>query len=92
MLLQVELQRVLDQCTNPSDAASPDAFCEGPGLLTFRDGPKAQKEDPAIRSTLETLRPCAVDLQATVAAEAVTGLTTLPRGHTPQPSDHGLTD
>ena len=38
-----ELQRVLDECTNDSDAASPNAWCEN--HLTFRDAPKRTGDD-----------------------------------------------
>eukprot|EP00966_Prymnesium_polylepis_P156461 3615010-Prymnesium_polylepis.1 len=33
-----KLQQILDGCSNPSDAASPDQFCES--YLTFRGTPK----------------------------------------------------
>ena len=58
---EVELQAVLDGCSNDSDAAMPNAFCED--FLTFRDGPRrramAAEEDGAIRQSLEhpTSRP-----------------------------------
>jgi len=75
-----ELQRVLDECSNESDAASPDAFCEGD--LTFRDGPKnGQKPDDDILAALRALQPATpLDLRATVAPEPITDLATLPRG------------
>ena len=84
-----ELQHVLDSCENESDAASPDAFCSGEAkqkdsvaYLTYADAPKRQKEDDNIASTLaqhvHTLP--AGTLQATVSAEAVSGVSTLPRG------------
>jgi len=69
---------VLDQCTNPSDAASPDAFCEN--FLTFRDVKDGQKDDSVIRETLEALQPPPTDYRATVSPEAVTGVSALPRG------------
>lgn len=72
------LQRVLDECINYSDAASPDAFCDN--YLTYRDAPKYQKQDDAIRATLETLQPPLINTRATVSPEAVTGVSALPQG------------
>ena len=84
-----ELQHVLDSCENESDAASPDAFCSGEAkqkdsvaYLTYADAPKRQKEDDNIASTLAQLVHTlpAGTRQATVSAEAVSGVSTLPRG------------
>jgi len=78
---ETELQRVLDECSNDSDAASPDAFCED--FLTYRDGNKTtgvQKEDDNIRGTLEPLQPTpSLRPQLTVTTEAITNISTLPR-------------
>ena len=90
-----ELQHVLDSCENESDAASPDAFCSGEAkqkdsvaYLTYADAPKRQKEDDNIASTLaqhvHTLP--AGTLQATVSAEAVSGVSTLPPSRPPPPA------
>lgn len=76
-----ELQRVLDECNNYSDAASPDAFCED--FLTFRGYKKEtgkQRQDADMKSTLRAIQPPALRLRETVSPEAVTGITALPRG------------
>ena len=47
---ETELQRVLDNCENPSEAANPDAFCSD--WLTFRGKEKeegVQTQDDEIR-------------------------------------------
>ena len=47
---ETELQRVLDNCENPSEAANPDAFCSD--WLTFRGKGKeegVQTQDDEIR-------------------------------------------
>ena len=47
---EIELQRVLDNCDNPSEAANPDAFCSD--WLTFRGKGKeegVQTQDDEIR-------------------------------------------
>lgn len=75
---QGELQTVLDECSNDSDAAMPDAWCET--HLTFRDAPKAQKEDDDIAAGLRPFQPPVLDLQRTVSPEAVTDVAALPRG------------
>jgi len=77
-----KLQQILDGCSNPSDAASPDQFCES--YLTFRGTPKqsgVQTADDDIRAGLEALQTTPpLDLRKTVSAEAVDNVTTLPRG------------
>ncbi|GMH69991.1 hypothetical protein TrRE_jg3344 [Triparma retinervis] len=76
-----ELQAILDGCSNDSDAASPDQFCES--NLTFRSTKTSgvQVEDDKIRSGLDAIQTTAnPDMQKTVSTEAVTGIKTLPRG------------
>merc|ERR1711973_455608 len=79
--VESELQRVLDNCENESEAASPDAFCSD--WLTFRGKDKTegeQTEDGDIRSDLETIQPSPVDTRGLISPEAVTGVPQLPRG------------
>jgi len=74
------LQRVLDECNNYSDAANPDAWCEGPGLLTFRDAPK-RSGDERIVEKLEELQPNPpLDPRATITTEDIDNVLELPRG------------
>lgn len=74
------LQQVLDNCINYSEAAMPDAWCEGPGLLTFRDAPKITGDENIIQK-LQPLQPNPpLDPQATVTAEAIDNIAVLPRG------------
>ena len=76
-----ELQDVLDDCENESDAANPDAFCSD--FLTFRGKAKqegVQVEDSDIRSDLEKIQPETVDTKATISPEAVTNIPKLPEG------------
>ena len=73
-----ELQTVLDECSNESDGANPDAWCES--HVTFRDAPKKQG-DSGIVSKLTTLQPnVKVDTKALITQEAITQITALPRG------------
>ena len=53
---QTELQTILDGCSNPSDASSPDQFCET--HLTFRSTKTSgvQTQDSDIRTGLEALQ------------------------------------
>lgn len=73
------LQRVLDECSNDSFAAMPDAFCEQ--QLRFRT-PKQTGEagdDENIVEKLRALQPNPpLDLQRTVSPEAITNVATLP--------------
>ena len=76
-----ELQSVLDNCENYSDAANPDAFCSD--FLTFRGKAKqegVQVQDDDIRADLEKIQPPMVDLKGTISPEAVTGIPELLRG------------
>ena len=76
-----ELQYVLDNCDNDSEAAMPDAFCSD--FLTFRGKPKqegVQVEDFDIRGDLEKIQPDPIDTKATISAEQVTNVPQPPRG------------
>ena len=76
-----ELQDVLDNCENHSDAASPDAFCSD--FLTFRGKPKQEGEqvqDDDIKSDLEKIQPNMVDIKGTISPEDVSGIPELLRG------------
>jgi len=77
----VQLQRILDGCSNPSDAAMPDQFCET--HLTFRQ-PKVSgvsTEDDDIRAKLEEIHTVPnPDLRAIVSAEAIDTIAAFPRG------------
>ena len=76
-----ELQNVLDNCDNPSDAASPNAYCSD--FLTFRGKPKeegVQFEDLDIAADLKKIQPDPVDIRGLISPEEVTGVLELPRG------------
>jgi len=76
-----ELQRVLDNCENESEAANPDAFCSD--WLTFRGKGKTEGEqvdDDTIVSDLNDIQPPAVDTRATISPEAVTNVPQVPSG------------
>ena len=76
-----ELQNVLDNCDNDSEAAMPDAFCSD--FLTFRGKPKqegVQVEDFDIREDLESIQPSPIDIKATISSEEVTNVPQPPRG------------
>lgn len=72
-----ELQNVLDNCQNDSDAASPDAWCET--FLTFRDAPKVLGEDDLIVTKLNTFQPDPFDT-TTITDEVINNTSQLPRG------------
>eukprot|EP00931_Biecheleriopsis_adriatica_P105709 TRINITY_DN8024_c0_g1_i1.p1 TRINITY_DN8024_c0_g1~~TRINITY_DN8024_c0_g1_i1.p1 ORF type:complete len:482 (+),score=75.40 TRINITY_DN8024_c0_g1_i1:71-1447(+) len=72
------LQNALDNCNNPSEAASPDAFCDT--FFTFQDAPKKQKEDPAIFATLQKYKPSVIFPTNTITTEQISNIHTLPRG------------
>jgi len=73
---EAQLQRVLDECSNDSEAASSDAWCEN--HLSFRDMPKL-KGDERIVEKLKGLQPNPpLDLQLTVSSEPVTAIPKLP--------------
>ncbi|GMH88636.1 hypothetical protein TrVE_jg3270 [Triparma verrucosa] len=78
---QTKLQSILDGCSNGSDAASPDQFCED--FLTFRQTKVSgvQTEDDQIRTKLEAiqLHPNP-DMKKTVSAEPVDNIASLVRG------------
>ena len=76
-----ELQRVLDNCENDSEAAMPTAYCSD--WLTFRGKGKTegvQVDDEQIRKDLEDIQPALIDTKATISAEEVTNISQLPRG------------
>jgi len=76
-----ELQNVLDNCENPSDAANPDAYCSD--FLTFRGKPKeegVQFEDLDIAADLEKIQPDPIDIRGLISPEEVTEIAELPRG------------
>jgi hypothetical protein len=76
-----KLQQILDGCSNESDAASPDAFCED--LLDFRVEKETgkQTEDDDIRGGLEAIQTTQdPDMQRTVSTEKVDNIAVLPRG------------
>ena len=78
---ETELQRVLDNCDNYSEAANPDAFCSD--WLTFRGKGKTegvQVDDDVIRKDLETIQPAPIDIQGTISPEQVTNVAEVPRG------------
>ena len=72
-----ELQKVLDECSNDSEAASSDAWCEQ--HFKFRDTPKKKGDDRIVEKLRELQPPAGLrNYQATVAAEAVTRVPVLP--------------
>jgi len=76
-----ELQTVLDNCENYSEAAMPDAYCSD--WLTFRGKGKeegVQVEDDDIREDLEKIQPDPIDIKGTICAEEVTNVPEVPRG------------
>ena len=76
-----ELQRVLDNCDNPSEAANPDAYCSD--WLTFRGKGKTegvQVDDDEIRKDLEKIQPDPIDIKGTISPEEVTNVAEVPRG------------
>jgi len=76
-----QLQYLLDECENYSEAAMPDAFCSD--YLTFRGHGKeegVQYEDEDIVADLATFQPEPIDTQATISSEDITGIPELPRG------------
>lgn len=74
---ETELQRVLDECTNDSDAASPDAWCEN--HLTYLDGPKEIGDDHIVPRLL-TIQPPPLRTNETVTPERIDDVPLLPRG------------
>merc|ERR1719480_492679 len=76
---QHELQRVLDECENDSEAAMPDAWCED--HLSFRDAPK-EAGDEGIVSKLQRIQPPPLDLKRTVTDEEVDIVAELPSSAT----------
>ena len=76
-----ELQTVLDNCDNYSEAAMPDAFCSD--WLTFRGKGKTegvQVDDTEISEDLQKIQPEPVDIKGTISPEEVTDVTEVPRG------------
>jgi len=73
------LQGVLDGCSNYSEAASPDAFCED--FLTFRDNKECgQKDDEEILSSLQWIQPDPPLDTNTITEEVIDNVDSLPRG------------
>ena len=78
---QAQLQTILDGCSNPSDASSPDQFCEN--YLTFRQNKTSgvQTQDNDIRASLEAIQTVSSpDLQVTILP---------PQSNTPDASGSG---
>jgi len=76
-----ELQDVLDNCDNPSEAANPDFFCSN--HLTYRGKAKqegVQTEDDDIRADLEKIQPSPINITGTISPEKVTNIPELLRG------------
>ena len=76
-----ELQYLLDECENYSEAAMPDAFCSE--YLTFRGHGKedgVQYDDEDIVEDLETFQPDTIDTQKTISPEDITDIPELQRG------------
>ena len=76
-----ELQTVLDNCDNDSEAANPNAFCSD--WLTFRGKPKeegVQVDDDEIESDLKKIQPTPIDTKSTISPEDVTDVSEVPRG------------
>ena len=76
-----ELQDVLDNCENPSEAANPDFFCSN--HLTYRGKAKqegVQTEDDDIRADLEKIQPRPINITGTISPEKVTNIPELLRG------------
>ncbi len=72
---ETELQKVLDNCENYSEAANPDAYCSD--WLTFRGKDKTegvQVDDSVIRSDLEEIQPNPIDIKGTISPEEVTNV------------------
>ena len=75
-----ELQTVLDNCENDSEAAMPTAYCSD--WLTFRGKGKTegvQVDDDEIREDLEKIQPDPIDIKGTICAEEVTNVPEVPR-------------
>lgn len=76
---QNELQTILDTCSNDSEAAMPDAWCED--HVTFRDAPKdadLEFEDLVIK--LQQIQPNPPFDTTTITTEAIDNVVDLPRG------------
>jgi len=75
-----ELQNVLDNCENESEAAMPTAFCAD--WLTFKGGKTdgVQTPDDEIVSKLQQYQPTPIDTKATICAEEITNIKKVPRG------------
>lgn len=64
---------------NGSNSAQPDKWCEE--FFTFRDAPKKKKSDELIIEGLKKIQPTpTMDLQKTVSAEKITGVSEIPTG------------
>lgn len=80
---QTELQSLLDDCSNPSETAAPDAFCEN--ILTYRGSVKqtgVAVDDDKIEETLKEIQgpPLQPQVMQFITTEANDGISTLPRG------------
>lgn len=82
-----KLQKVLDECKNDGQSARLDLWCEN--HLSFRDLPKIKPKDVTdpdgsearIVKMLKNIQPKPpLDPRKTVCAEAITGVTSLPKG------------
>lgn len=73
-----ELQQVLDECSNYSEAANPDAWCED--FVEFRDAPKVLGEDDDIVTKLQTFQPNPPFDTMTITTEETDNVINLPRG------------
>jgi len=77
---QTFLQHLLDDCQNPSETASPDAFCEN--ILTYRGSTKVTgqaHEDDDISDKLQNIQPT-LDVSA-ITTESIDNINELPMGH-----------
>jgi len=76
-----ELQYVLDNCENESEAANSDAFCTG--FLTFRGEAReegVQIEDLDIVADLQKIQPDPIDIRGLISPEDVTDVREMPSG------------
>lgn len=75
-----ELQNVLDNCSNDSEAANPDAWCED--HVTFRDAPKQFGDDVGDVDIVDNLKPLQPDPPidtTSITDEIIDNVSKLPR-------------